>query len=127
MNKAKKLILLIQNLSKIAISEKGSYFLMKKNLVDLENEKSKMFHKSFIRKNSTRHYMEKVWETKLFNQTYNSSEWSNIYSRMVKSVPCKKLSEFQYKLLYNLIYRGYILNKWKPSVSSHYFVMRQKL
>ena len=62
--------------------------------------------------------MEKVWETK-FNQTYNSSEWSNIYSRMVKSVPCKKLSEFKYKLLHNLIYPGYILNKWKPSVSSH--------
>ena len=50
MNKAKKLILLIQNLSKIAILEKGSYFLMEKNLVDLENEKSKMFYKILIRK-----------------------------------------------------------------------------
>ena len=71
--------------------------------------------------------MEKVWETK-FNETYNSSGWSNIYSKIVKSVPCEKLSEFKYKLLHNLIYPRYILNKWKPSVSNDSsFVMRQKL
>ena len=118
MNKAKKFNTSHSKFIKNCNLRKRILFFDGKNLVDLENEKSKMFYKILIRKNSTRHYMEKVWETK-FNQTYNSSKWSNIYSRMVKSVPCKKLSEFRYKLLHNLIYPMYILNKWKPSVSSH--------
>ena len=59
--------------------------------------------------------MEKVWENK-FNKRYSFSEWASIYKRKIKLLPCVKLKEFNYKLIHNLIYSGYIVNKWKPSV-----------
>lgn len=87
-----------------------------KSFVDLKTEKSSMYYKILLKQKVTRHYMEKVWQTK-FKRIHSIADWKNIYVRKIKSIPCTKLREFNYKLIHNLIYPGYILNKWKPSVS----------
>ena len=61
--------------------------------------------------------MEKVWSRK-FKTNITTQEWSQIYSRKVISIPCRKLAEFNYKLIHNLVFSGYIINKWNSSVPS---------
>ena len=119
----KKVILSKSNIFK---TEKSRYINMPsstkllfcngKRLVDLITENNSMFYEILVNKKSTRHYMERVWENK-FNKSYSTTQWKSIYNRKIKLVPCVKLKEFNYKLIHNLIYSGYILNKWKPSIS----------
>ena len=40
----------------------------------------------------------------------------HIYKRKVKTVPYKKLAEFNYKLIHVTITPGYIINKWNKSI-----------
>ena len=46
---------------------------------------------------------------------YQKSDWQNVYLRKIKSIPCKKIAEFNYKWLQNLLITGYILGKWNKN------------
>ena len=36
--------------------------------------------------------------------------------KKIKTIPCKKISEFNYKILHNLLVTGYILSKWNKNI-----------
>ena len=40
-----------------------------------------------------------------------------VYLRKVKQIPCKRIAEFNFKLLQNLLITGYILSKWNKNIS----------
>ena len=61
--------------------------------------------------------METRWGT-ILNKTLSTNDWKQIYKRKIANVVCKRLSEFNYKLIHNLIYTGYIPSKWKVSISN---------
>ena len=111
-NATKSRFINISNVHKTPLFYDGNAF------INLKHKKSNVFYKILVKKKATRHYMEKVW-TRKFTAHFDVADWRNIYNRKIKSIPCAKLGEFNYKLIHNLIYPGYILNKWKPSVSSH--------
>ena len=77
----------------------------------LKTVKTKPFYDIWIKLKSTRHFMGKGWSRR-FHENLTTHYWSQIYSRKVVSIPCKKLAEF------NLVFSGYIINKWNPSVPS---------
>ena len=81
------------------------------------NLKSKNIYITLITKIAIRHYMEKRWSNR-FNKTIGYNDWKDIYRRKVEKIVCKKLADFNFKLLHNLIYTGYILSKWNSSISS---------
>ena len=65
---------------------------------------------------SKKHYMEKRWNAVL-NININNNDWKNIYLRKIKGIPDSKLSEFNYKILFNILTTGNTLCKWKNNVS----------
>ena len=85
--------------------------------VPLLTLKSNDIYHTLILKIATRHYMEKNWCSK-FDKKFNHDDWRLIYRRKVGGILCKKLSEFNYKIIHNLVYTGYILSKWKFGISS---------
>ena len=68
-----------------------------------------------LNKKITPHYMKKRWQC-IFEIKLLDEDWSNIYRRKIKNQLCTKCSEFNYKLIHNLIYSGYIINKWNKSI-----------
>jgi len=86
--------------------------LSKNKVFDVTGQKSKFFYQLLIEKKCTRPYMEKSW-AKQFDKEITTLKWENIYIRRVKGLPDKKLSEFVYKLLHNLIMCRKVLFKWK--------------
>ena len=90
-------------------------FLDDNGLSVLKTSNTKRFYEILIKLKSSRHFMEKVWSRK-FKICITIQDWSQIYFRRVKSIPCKKLAEFNYKLIHNLVFSGYIINKWNSSV-----------
>ena len=56
------------------------------------------------------------WETKL-NIPNNSLNISDIMRRKVITVEDKKIAEFNYKVLNNILVNSYLLSKWKTEVS----------
>ena len=85
--------------------------------VDIRNVKSEFYYSILINKKSTPHFMRKSW-CKLFKISLLNEDWVHIYKRKVKTVPYKKLAEFNYKLIHGTITPGYIINKWNKSIPS---------
>ena len=81
------------------------------------NLKSKDIYDTLVTKIAIRHYMEKRWSDK-FSKTISYNDWKEIYRRKIENIVCKKLAEFNYKVLHNLIYTGYMLSKWKSTISN---------
>jgi len=75
-------------------------------------EKSKFFYDLLLDKKYVRSYMEKSW-AKHFDREISIPKWEQIYVRRVNKIPGRKLSEFMYKLLHNLILCRKTLFKWK--------------
>ena len=96
---------------------KMTLFFNGKKMVNIKHVKSTVFYNILVQNIGTRHYMEKQWNLK-FKNNYQKSDWQNIYLRKIKSIPCKKIAEFNYKLLQNLLITGYILGKWNKNISS---------
>ena len=96
---------------------KMTLFFNGKKMVNIKHVKSTVFYNILVQNIGTRHYMEKQWNLK-FKNNYQKSDWQNVYLRKIKSIPCKKIAEFNYKLLQNLLITGYILGKWNKNISS---------
>lgn len=61
--------------------------------------------------------MESVWaNTFLLDDTY---EWENIYTEKIKKIFDKNVSEFNYKLLHNLITCNKYVSKWKTDLDKN--------
>lgn len=87
-------------------------------LCDIMTLKSKQYYNIMIHKKGSRSHMESVW-SKEFKILKHPDVWSHIYNRKVKRFPVKKVGEFNYKILQNILCTGYKINKWNKSVSSN--------
>ena len=64
----------------------------------------------------TRSHMECRW-SKMFNFENTTLIWKRIYKQQIETVYDRKLAEFNYKLLHNIVPSGYLISKWDKSVS----------
>ena len=84
-------------------------------LFDIKDQKSNFFY-MILNNKSERCKMESVYSRE-FNIEGNRDFWKKIYVQKVKEIKIIKLSEFNFKLLHNIIPCGKILCKWKDNIS----------
>ena len=84
---------------------------------NLKSIKCKDFYYVLIRKIFTRAHMESIWE-KQFDLPRNVANWRVIYQRKVVNIPVKKIAEFNYKLLLNILATASVVSKWNPKLKS---------
>ena len=60
---------------------------------------SKKYYEILVSKKLQRSHMESVW-CREFDILKHADVWNKVYTRKVKSVPIKKVSEFNYKIYY---------------------------
>jgi hypothetical protein len=78
----------------------------------ISQQKSKFFYQLLVEKLYSRPYMENSW-SKQFEKEIDPKKWENVYLRRIKGLPDKKLSEFVYKLISNLVVCRSVLFNWK--------------
>ncbi len=59
--------------------------------------------------------MEHVWEREFNLENYN---WEEIYKRNVWNLSDKKLSEFKYKILNNILSNRSMISKWNKNINN---------
>jgi len=80
--------------------------------VTIIDNKTKFFYEILVRNKFKRTYMEHVWKKEL--DTYiDCSYWEKIYKRVCCNIFDKKLCEFRYKLLHNLLCCNAKLHLWR--------------
>ena len=79
--------------------------------------KSRYIYCLLLKNKSVRPYSEKKWE-RILNISLSHNEWSNIYCNNFCPIKYKKLCEFKYKILLDILLCGYTVNKWNSTVSS---------
>jgi len=94
------------------------YLVHNNKCYDVMNMKSKQFYDILINKKIIRSHMESVWSRE-FDIVNHVEVWSKIYIRNVMTFPIRKVAEFNYKILQNILCTGYILNKWNKACSAN--------
>ena len=61
-------------------------------------------------------HMERRWAVR-FNLDVNSEYWSNIYNQKIILLCDKKIAEFNFKLLHNIVPCGYSVSKFNTEIS----------
>lgn len=82
----------------------------------IKSKKSNFFYKLLLACKIKRSHVEKYWSSH-FNFKTSSSLWEAIYKRNIIYLHDKKLCEFKYKVLHNLVVTNTTLKKWKISDS----------
>ena len=86
------------------------------DLNSIWGRQQQFFYQILVSKKYCRPYIEKAWQ-KEFVIHIEPSMWRKIYLRVCFSMCDKKLCEFRYKLLHNLLICNSKLYKWKCSTS----------
>ena len=79
------------------------------------NQKSKFFYSILVGKKIIQPLAIKFWKNH-FDLDASEVRWKNICMRKVILCPVKKLAEFNYKMLNNILPCGYYVNKWNKTV-----------
>jgi len=94
------------------------YIMCGNKLHEISELTSKDFYNMLIRKKITRSHMESVF-SKEFDVLNHIDFWNDIYLRKVKVFPVKKIAEFNFKILHNTFYSGYMVNRWNKACSAN--------
>lgn len=87
------------------------------HIKSIEGQKSSFFYSILLQQNSKKPNMESVWANIfLLDDTY---VWENIYTEKIKKIFDKNVSEFNYKLLHNLITCNKYVSKWKTDLDKN--------
>ena len=78
--------------------------------------KSKFYYNILVKAKFVKNYMQSRWEREFDIQV---NQWEGIYLQNVWETKDRKLGEFRYKLLANIICTCSIIQKWNPSISKH--------
>ena len=79
------------------------------------DKKSKFYYDTILSKKYTRNKMENIWsETLQINNTLSC--FGNIYEERISKIVCRKISEFNFKILNNCLFCGYMVHKWNRNV-----------
>ncbi len=81
----------------------------------IKTQKSNFYYTLLIKRKFERNYMERFWG-KTFN--FEPCEWESIYNRKVWNVAEKKVAEFNYKLITNIVCTRSIISKWNRNVNN---------
>ena len=100
----------------------AQYIYIKKNWTLLDNDKvhtltlkkSNFYYCILIGKKSIKNYMENVWE----REFEANLDWKNIYTNQIWKTVDKKLAEFNYKLLTNIICTRSLIAKWNKNINT---------
>ena len=83
---------------------------------DVTKARSKLFYQCLVSRKLSKGNMESVWAKK-FNFSNSSKMWNLVYKQKILDVKIVKISEFNYKLLHNIVPCGKILSKWQHHIS----------
>jgi hypothetical protein len=81
----------------------------------IHQQKSKLFYNILSSKETARGNMESLYSRE-FNFENTQNIWSNVYQQKLKDVQVNKLSNFNFKVLHNIVPCGYVLSKWQRGV-----------
>ncbi len=90
--------------------------LHKNNLISLKTQKSSFFYCILVEQKFIRNYMENTWE-----RTFDIEgiEWHKIYRQKIWDITDKKLAEFNYKVISNILYTRTKLSKFKNDITEN--------
>ena len=91
-------------------------FLFYTGFVDVREKKCNFFYENFVNKKFCKPYYQRVLNTEFMIE---SVEWKYIYQCKLLDIPDKHLSEFNYKLLNNILCNNVFLSKWKRDTHSN--------
>ncbi len=89
--------------------------LVNNNVHCIRDQKSKFYYKILVNKKFYRNFMESKWERDF---TIDKSEWEGIYNRMIWSLPDKKISEFNFKVLHNIVQTREKICVWNRNINN---------
>ena len=93
-----------------------THVLHENKLYMIKGSKSKLYYQMLMSKCFSKGHMESVY-AKEFSFENHISFWRKIYSQKIVSIKIPKLSEFNYKILHNIVPCGKVLSKWKQHIS----------
>ncbi len=94
----------------------GWTILVNNTIHSLKTQKSSFFYEILTKKKFTKNYMQKVWECVLDKPNI---AWHKIYRQRVWDLTDKKLAEFNYKLLCNILCTRNKIAKWNKNLDSN--------
>ena len=97
--------------------------LSNNNIYCVKTQKSKFYYNILSDKKSEESYMHKKWERE-FNIEH--SMWPKIYEENIWNIKERKIAEFRYKLLNNILCTRSIISKWNPNITSLCPICKQK-
>ena len=95
------------------IVEKGVYFEFINEKHIIKDQKSKFFYKCLVQQKEQPSYMQNVWEKIFTTNDTSDIDWPIAFTKKVKNIPDKKIAEFNYKILNNLLPCNKNLFQWK--------------
>ena len=93
-----------------------THFWAKRNLISLENIKSKDMYNILLIKKYEKPYVENMWQRQLCNETFTIN-WAAVYLQNFKSLKYPKFMEFKFKIIHNILPCGASLSKWNNAYS----------
>ena len=79
----------------------------------IKTQKSTFYYNILVQQKFTKNYMEDVWE---INLNINKPNWRDIYQRKIWVLQDKKLAEFNYKVLCNILCTRSRVFKWNKDL-----------
>ena len=93
-----------------------SSILYNNRYYDISKCKSKFFYNIYLSKGTSRGNMESIYARE-FKFDNSQLLWKNVYNQKIVKLKVAKISEFNYKILQNILPNGRILSKWNHNVS----------
>ena len=92
-------------------------FYHRKHLINPYLLESKYIYRLIVNSKCTRPYSEKKWQ-RILSVSLTKSDWSKIYCNNYYPLKYKKLCEFKYKILLDILPCGNSVSKWNSKVSN---------
>ncbi len=90
--------------------------LVGNTLSSIKIQKSTFYYNILVQRKFEKNYMEKIWMGKFDIQELN---WGNIYYNQVWNIKDKKLGEFNYKLLCNIVCTRSKISRWNRNINEN--------
>ena len=104
------------NITGININDK-MIFYFQEIYTEINSKNSKFFYEILVQNKFICSNMEHIWSKKI-NIADNTTIWKKIYKNKVINEKYKKFSDFNYKLIHNILPSGMLVNKWNKNVTS---------
>ena len=95
---------------------KNIYFVHDNRRFEIDTLSSKFYYNILCGKKSVKNYTEMVWQ-RLFDVSLYESDWCTIYRNKIWNMPVKKIAEFNFKVIHQLLNCKLHVHRWKKDVS----------